>query len=71
MQTVARQERDDEFPEDIPTTKELPSGRWIIAVDRGARKLEAAIDAIEAGTDPADLLDVLKEAHRLVNGRAT
>ncbi|HEY4013776.1 MAG TPA: hypothetical protein VGM06_10580 [Polyangiaceae bacterium] len=59
------------FTEDeTPTQREAPSGRWIVSVDRGARKLEAAISALEDGADVADVLDELKEAHTLVNGGA-
>ena len=52
------------------TKREVPSGRWIVAVDRGARTLEGAIARIEAGADVADVLDELKRAHALVNGGA-
>jgi len=40
-----------------------------VAVDRGARKLEEAISRLEAGADVAEVLDVLREAHALVDGR--
>jgi hypothetical protein len=52
-----------------PTARESPSGRWIVAVDRGARKLEGAIARLEAGADVAEVLDELREAHALVDGR--
>ncbi len=70
MPTVARQERHDEFPEDEPDTLKLPpSGAWIVATHRAQRHLAAAIELLENGADPEDLLETLKEAHRLVNGR--
>jgi hypothetical protein len=53
--------------EETPTRREAPSGRWIASVDRGARKLEAAIGRLEAGVDVAEVLDELKAAHQLVN----
>jgi hypothetical protein len=55
--------------EEVPTLRESPSGRWIVAVDRGARKLEGAIARLEAGADVAEVLDELREAHALVDGR--
>jgi hypothetical protein len=58
--------QDDE--EESPTVREAPSGRWIVAVDRGARKLEDAIARLEAGGDVATVLDELRAAHQLVNG---
>jgi hypothetical protein len=71
MPTLPQATRDEDFPDDEPDTKKLPiSGAWIVANDRGARKLAAAIELLEAGADPEDLLETLKEAHALVNGRA-
>jgi hypothetical protein len=64
MQANVRQE---DFEDERPTAREAPSGRWIVAVDRGARKLEAAIALLEAG---ADVLGELREIHQLVNGGA-
>ncbi|MGA7124038.1 MAG: hypothetical protein WBY94_28305 [Polyangiaceae bacterium] len=55
--------------EEEPTVREMPSGAFIVAADRGARKLAAAIELLESGADPEDLLETLKEAHALVNGR--
>lgn len=57
--------------EDTPTRRESPSGRWIVAVDRGARLLEAAIARLEAGGDPGEALEDLRQAHQLVKGGAT
>ncbi len=65
MHTIATIEENDE-----PTKKESPSGKWIVSVDRGARKLAAAIHAIDAGAEPADVVETLREAHALVNGGA-
>ncbi|MBV9949316.1 MAG: hypothetical protein JOZ69_20900 [Myxococcales bacterium] len=53
--------------EESPTLREQPSGKWLIAVDRGARLIEAAIERLEAGGDVAVALEDLRRAHRLVN----
>ena len=58
----------DEFPGDEPTHRELPSGRWVIQVDKGARMLEHAIARLEAGAETSEVIDSLREAHRLVDG---
>ena len=60
---------EDFEPEESPTVREAPSGAWIVATDRAQRKLAAVIDALESGTEPADLVATLKEVHRLVHGR--
>ncbi len=55
--------------DELPTVRDTPSGQWIVAVDRASKRLEAAIARIESGADASDVLETLKEAHRLVNGK--
>jgi hypothetical protein len=55
--------------EETPTKREAPSGKWIVAVDRGQKLIESAIDRLEGG-DVETALSELREAHRLVNGGA-
>ena len=66
MHTIADEDFDEEEP---PTVRETPSGAWIVSVDRASKRLEAAIARIEAGAAPGDVLEDLKSAHALVNGR--
>ena len=62
-------ERED-FPDDeTPTRREALTGKWIVAVDRGARKLEDAILRLEAGDKIEEVIEELKKIRALVNGR--
>jgi hypothetical protein len=65
MQTI---EQDDD---ESPTTRESPSGKWIIAVDRGQRLIESAIARLEAGDDVQAAIEDLRAAHALVGGGAS
>jgi hypothetical protein len=65
MFSIAHEDGESE----LATVREAPSATWIVAVDRGARKLEDAIARLEAGANVDDVLDELREAHGLVNGR--
>jgi hypothetical protein len=56
-------------PEETPTKRDAPSGKWIVAVDRGQKLIESAIARLEAGGDVEAALSDLRDAHRLVNGR--
>ena len=60
----------DPFEDDEkPTVRDTPSGAWIVSVDRASKRLELVIARIEAGAAPGDVLEDLKSAHALVNGR--
>jgi hypothetical protein len=60
----------EDFEEETQTVKEAPSGTWIVSVDRGSKKLEAAIAQLESGADVGAVLEELRAAHALVNGRS-
>jgi hypothetical protein len=60
---------DPKDPDEIPTQRDAPSGKWIVAVDRGGKLIESAIARLEAGGDLEAALSELRDAHRLVNGR--
>jgi hypothetical protein len=64
---VTKIERDD-FPDEKPTRREAPSGRWLVAVDRGQKLIESAIEKLENGGDVQDVLEDLRQALALVNG---
>jgi hypothetical protein len=40
---------DPSDPDEIPTQRDPPSGKWLISVDRASKRLEDAIGRIEAG----------------------
>ncbi len=58
--------------EELPTIRDAPSGAWIVSVDRASKRLEDTIARIEAGAaEPGDVLEDLKAAHALVNGKVS
>lgn len=60
-----------EFSDEISTKRQSPSGKWIVAVDRGQRLIESAIATLEAGGDVEAAIAELKAARKLVNGCAS
>jgi hypothetical protein len=68
MQTV---EQDDLADQETPTRPDPPSGRWIVAVDRGERLIEGVIARL-GGPEPdlATAMKELRQARALVNGDA-
>lgn len=55
-----------------PTRREMPSSRMIVAVDRTARKLRAAVALLESGSvNAADVSGTLRECIGLLDGRVS
>jgi hypothetical protein len=67
MHTLERERDEDE----VPTAREVPSGKWIIAVDRAQQFIRRAIERLEAHgeiPDVAAALEDLRAAASLAGG---
>ncbi|HZU82379.1 MAG TPA: hypothetical protein VE987_05665 [Polyangiaceae bacterium] len=67
MHTLERERDEDE----IPTAREVPSGKWIVAVDRAQQLIRTAIDRLEAHAHIADVaaaIEDLRAAAALTRG---
>lgn len=58
--------------EEIPTAREVPSGKWIIAVDRASQLIHRAILRLESHEELEDVaaaLEDLRNAAELTHGQ--
>jgi hypothetical protein len=60
-----------DFDEEEPTIRDAPSAVWVVQVDKASRRIQDVIDTLESGGNPDAILEDLKSAHALVNGRGT
>ncbi len=68
MYSIAHEDFD---PEELPTLRDALPAVFVASVDKARIRLEDAIATLESGGNPDAVLEDLKAAHALVNGRGS